>query len=161
MKAWKRMPLLVAVAALALVAEIPALAQVDKIAVRTHGLSCGDCAMVSEVYLKRLPAIDQVKISMSQELIVVTLKPNALFDAFEIRDALDRTEVDVLQFQISARGRVQDVAGKKIFVAGKNKFVLATSPIKVPSDAPITIEGIVNDKPDPMELKPLNVKPLP
>jgi hypothetical protein len=160
MTAWKRTALLAAALVLTLGGVRPAFAQVDRVAMRTHGLSCGDCAAVSEVYLRQLPGIGQIKISMSQELIVLTLKPNSLFDPYVIRDALDRTEVDVLQFQVSARGSVQGAAGKQVFVAGKNKFVLVPSPVRVPSDAPVTIEGIVNDRPDPMELKALNVTPL-
>src|SRR5579871_5177394 len=103
---------------------LPAMAQVEKVAIRTTGISCGTCAAVSELYLKRLPSVDKVIISMKNEAVMVSYKPNSSFQPKELRDVLKKTEVGVTQLQISARGRVQEQAGKKFFVAGKDKFVL-------------------------------------
>ena len=50
--------------------------------------SCGVCAAVSEVYLRQLPGIDKIKISLSQEAIMVSYKPGAAFQPKSIRDAL-------------------------------------------------------------------------
>ena len=152
----------------AVLVAMPALGQVEKVAVRTTGISCGDCAAVSEIYLRRLEGVDKVAISMSKEAVLVTYKPGASFQPWDIRDALSRTDVGVVQIQISARGRVQEQAGKRFFVAGKDKFLLLASPPtpnapptpKVPSDTPVTIEGIVNDRTDPMELRVLSFQPL-
>ena len=49
-----------------------AFAQVEKAAMKTTGISCGMCAAVSEVYLRQLPGIDKIKISLSQESIMVS-----------------------------------------------------------------------------------------
>ena len=148
--------------ALVLAAGIPALAQVDKVAMRTTGISCGTCAVVSEIYLKRLESIDKVTISMANEAVMVSYKPGATFRPSDLRDVLKKTEVGVVQFQISARGRVQEQGGKRIFVAGKDKFILVASPTspKIPADSPLSVEGIVNDKPAPMELEILTFKVL-
>src|ERR1700747_3061000 len=83
----------------------PAMAQVDKVAIRTTGISCGPCAAVSELYLKRLPSVDKVIISMKNEAVMVSYKPNSSFQPKDLRDVLKKTEVGVTQLQISARGR--------------------------------------------------------
>ena len=149
-----------AIAALVLGARTPGLAQVDKVAMRTPGLSCGECAAISEIYLRRLEGVDKVQISKSAEAILITYKPGASFQPWDIREALDRTDVGVAQFQISAHGKVQEEKGKRFFVAGKDKFLLAPGPVKVPSEISVTVEAIVNDRTDPMELKILSFKPL-
>ena len=141
---------------------MPAFAQVEKVAMQTTGISCGACAAVSEIYLRQLAGIDKIKISLSNEAIMVSYKPGAVFRPKEIRDALKKTEVGVLVFQVSARGRVREDGGKRYFIAGKERFLLtaATNAPQVPSDTPVLIEGTVNDKADPMELKVMTVKPV-
>jgi hypothetical protein len=147
---------------LALVAVTPALAQVEKVAMRTTGISCGLCAGLSELYFKRMGGVDKVAISLSQEAIMLTYKPGAAFDPEGIRKILEPLKVGVVQFQISARGRVQEQGGKRVFLAGKNKFVLAAaaSVPAIPLGTPVSIEAILNDRVAPMELKILNFKPL-
>jgi hypothetical protein len=139
-----------------------ALAQVEKAAMRTTGISCGTCAFVSEIYLSRLPDIAEIKISKSQEAVMVTYKPGARFQPKELREALKKTDVGVTQFQISARGRVVDENGKRFFVAGGDRFLLTgtTAGPNVPSNVPILIEGIVNDLKDPMDVRVLTLKTL-
>ena len=146
-----------------LASSVSAFAQVERVAVRTTGISCGTCAAVSEIYLRQLAGIDKIKISLSNEAIMVSYKPGAAFQPKQIRDALRKTDVGVVQFQISARGRMQEQGGKRLFVCGKDTFVLAVaanSP-QVPPGTPVLIEGTVNDRVDPMELKIMTVKPLP
>ena len=159
MKSWKHWQLFAAFV-VSFFSAIPAHAQVDKAAMGTSGISCGECAAISEVYLRQLAGVDKVTISKSQEVVVLTYKPGSSFHPWDIRDALDRTDVGVVQFQISARGRLQETGGKKYFIAGKDKFILAPTSVSVPADATVEVQGIVNDKPDPMELKVLTVKPL-
>jgi len=129
---------------------------------RTTGISCGLCAGLSEIYFRRLPGIDKVAISLSKEAIMLTYKPGATFDPQAIRKVLAPLEVGVVQFQISARGRVQELAGKRFFTAGKGKYALAAAANAppIPLDTPISIEAILNDHLDPMEIKILNFKPL-
>ena len=138
-----------------------AFAQVEKVAVRTTGISCGTCAAFSEIYLRRLAGVDSIKISLSNEAILVSYKPGAAFQPKDIRDVLKRTDVGVLEFQISARGRVQEQGGTRVFVAGKDRFVLAAAANapQVPSDTAVLIEAIVNDQVNPIELKVMTVKP--
>ena len=138
-----------------------AVAQVEKVAVRTTGISCGTCAAFSEIYMRRLAGVDSIQISLSNEAILVSYKPGAAFQPKDIRDVLKRTDVGVVQFQISARGRVQEQGGHRFFVAGKDRFVLAAGPNapEVPSDTAVLIEATVNDQANPMELKVMTVKP--
>ena len=153
--------LLAAAAALLLGLVAPGWAQVDKAAMRTSGISCGECAAIAEVYLRRLDGVADVTIHKAQEIVIISYKPGAAFNPYDIREALDKTDVPVVQFQIDARGRLQEEKGKQFFVAGKDKFlVLPASPAKVPAGATVHVVGIVNDRPDPMELKVLQVNPL-
>jgi len=136
-------------------------AQVERVAMRTTGISCGMCAAVSEVYLRQLGGVDKIKISLSQEAIMVLYKPGAAFRPKDIRDALKKTDVGVTQFQISARGQVQQQNGKRLFIAGKDVFILVPSTgLSVPADTPVVLEGILNDQTSPMELKVLSVNPI-
>jgi copper chaperone CopZ len=136
---------------------------VEKVAMRTTGISCGVCAAVSEVNFKRIPGVDKVKISLSQEAIMLTYKPGATFSTRQIRDVLKPLDVGVTQFQIGARGRIQEEGGKRFFVAGSDRFLIAADSRETgaPSNAPIRIEAILNDRAEPMEVKILNFQPAP
>jgi len=152
--------ILVALAVI-LVSATSLRAQVEKVAMRTTGISCGMCAAVSEIYLRQLGGVDKIKISLSEEAIMVSYKTGAAFRPKDIRDALKKTDVGVTEFQISARGQVQQQQGKRIFTAGKDVFLLVPSGgPAVPADMPVVVEGILNDQTNPMELKVLTVKPI-
>ena len=140
----------------------PAFAQVEKVAVRTTGISCGTCAAFSEIYLRRLAGVDSIKISLSTEAILLSYKTGAAFQPKEIRDVLKRTDVGVLQFQITARGRVLEQGSQRFFVAGRDRFLLAAAPDapQLPLGSPVLIEAMLNDLVDPMELKVMTVKPI-
>src|SRR5436309_4585004 len=153
---------LVALCVLMVITALPAAAQVERVAVRTTGISCGTCAAVSEFYLRRLPSIDKVDISLKNEAVMVSYKPGSSFQPKDLREIFQKTDVAVTQMQISARGRVQEQAGKRFFIAGKDKFPLmsaANSP-QVPVNTPVTVEGVVNDRVDPMALRVMTVKPI-
>jgi len=162
MNVQKGMMRFMVLAMLVMAAGLPAMAQVDKVAMRTVKISCGVCAVFSEIYLRQLGTIDKIQISKSQEAVMITYKPGASFQPADIRGALKKTEVGVAQFQIGARGRVQEQGGKQFFVAGKDKFLLVPVPNspKIPIGSTISIEGIVDDHPSPMELKVMTFKTL-
>ena len=137
-----------------------AFAQVEKAAMKTTGISCGMCAAVSEVYLRQLPGIDKIKISLSQEAIMVSYKPGAAFQPKQLHEALKKTDVGIVQLQIGARGRMEYQGEKRFFVAGSDKFAVVATPDggAIPANTPLTIEGILNDRAQPMELKILTFK---
>jgi hypothetical protein len=145
------------VLALALVA--PGTGQVEKVAMRTTGISCGVCAGLSEIYFHRLQGVDKVKISLSQEAIMLTYKPGAKFDPGAIRKILEPLKVGVVQFQIGVRGQVHQSSGKRILEAGADNFVLldAIDSPDVPTGVLLRIEGIVFDRESPMEIKVIKV----
>lgn len=145
-----------------LLAAVPGRAQVEKVAIRTTGISCGICAGLSEIYFHRVPGVDHVKISLSQEAILLTYKPGAVFDPKAIRDVLAPLQVGVVQFQISARGKVHKEDGKPMLVAGKDKFLVLTGPnsLAAPFDTPVHLEGVLLDRARPMEVRILAVTPL-
>lgn len=129
---------------------------------RTTGISCGYCAALSELSFRRVPGVDKVSISLSKEAIMLTYKPGATFDPAGIRKILEGWKVGVVQFQISARGRVEEKEGKKFFKASKYEFALTATPnsVDLPLNTPVIIEGILNDRSNPMELKVLNFRHL-
>ena len=140
---------------------MPLLSQVETVAMRTTGISCGVCAAVSEISLKQMTGVDRVAISLAKETIIISYKPGAAFSPRRIREVLQPLEVGVVQFQISARGCVQEQGGKRFFMAGKDRFVfVAAGDAPIPRDTSIMIEAILNDRLDPMELKILSFKPL-
>jgi hypothetical protein len=145
-----------------LTVALPTAAQVEKAVIRTTGISCGTCAAVSEFYLRRLPSIDKISISRKNEAVMVSYKPAATFQPKDLREALQKTDVGITQLQISARGRVQEQAGKRFFIAGKDRFLLVSAPNtpQLPSNTPVLIEAVVNDRTDPMELRIMTYKPL-
>ena len=146
---------IVLTAPLVLALAMPALAQVEKAAMRTTGISCGVCAVVSEVNIRRIEGVDEITISMSNETLMISYEPDALFESVEIRKVLESLDVGITVFQISARGRVEDQGEKRFFVAGRNRFVLAAptgNAPRVPSDTPVVVEAVLNDQLDPMEL---------
>ena len=110
-----------ALLALAAVTVQPGAAQVEKVAMRTTGISCGICAGLSEIYFRRLPGVDQVKISLSKEAILLTYKPGAAFDPEGIRKILQPLEVGVTQFQISAHGQHRGARRQTIPAGGQRQ----------------------------------------
>jgi cation transport ATPase len=139
-----------------------ASAQVEKVAIRTTGISCGTCAFVSEIYLRQLAGVDAIKISLTTEAILVSYKPGAVFLPQDLRAALKKTDVGVLQFQITARGRVEEQGRRRFFVAGRDRFVLTAAPgaAAIAVNSPVVVEAMLNDLADPMELKVMTVKPF-
>ncbi len=139
----------------------PAVAQVEKVAIRTTGISCGACAAVSEISFRRMPGVDKVTISLSQETILLTYKPGAAFDPRRIREVLRPLEVGVVQFLIGARGYLEDQGGRRFFAAGKDRFalVIAGNALVVPPGGPVWIEGVLDDRSEPMEVKVLKLRP--
>src|SRR5260370_6778596 len=101
--------------ALVIAAFSPAMAQVERVAIRTTGISCGTCAAVSEFYLRRMPSIDKINISLKNEAVMVSYKPGSTFQPKDLREVFSKTDVTVTQMQISARGRIQEQAGKRFF----------------------------------------------
>ncbi len=91
-----------------LLAAVPGSAQVEKVALRTTGISCGSCAPVAEMFLKRVNTVGKVFVDVEKEAILITLKPGAPFEPCDLRDAVERAEAGVVQIQISARWHAQD-----------------------------------------------------
>jgi hypothetical protein len=149
--------------ALAILIAVAARGQVEKAAMRTTGISCGLCAGLSEIYFRRLAGVDQVKISLSTESIMLTYRPGATFDPEAIRKILEPLKVGVVQFQIGVRGQVLEDGGKRFLIAGRDKFVLldAIDSPPVPLKVPVRIEGILFDRSTPRELKILKIQPAP
>jgi hypothetical protein len=149
-------------AALALSVAAPSRAQVEKIAMRTTGISCGICAGLSEIYFHRLQGVDAVKISLRKEAIMLRYKPGARFDPGAIRKILEPLKVGVVQFQVGVRGQVREDGKRRMLAAGTDQFVLldAIDSPQVPAGVPVHIEGILFDRENPMEIKVLSVQQI-
>ena len=146
----------------ACLAALPCGAQVEKVAMKTTGISCGVCAAVSEIHFQRLQGVDSVKISRSNEAILLTYRPGAKFDTQAIRRILEPLKVGVVQFQVGVRGQVLENGGKRMLTAGPDKFVLldAIDSPEVPRGVPVRIEGILYDHETPMAIKVLAVQAI-
>ncbi|HTA44459.1 MAG TPA: hypothetical protein VK789_18550 [Bryobacteraceae bacterium] len=144
------------------IAALPCSAQVEKVAMKTTGISCGICAGVSEIYFHRLQGVDKVKISRSHESILLTYKPGARFDTEAIRKVLEPLKVGVVQFQVGVRGEMHQDGAKRILAAGPDRFTLldAIDSPDVPAGVPVRIEGILYDRHAPMEIKVLTVQAI-
>jgi|SRR5579884_2848526 len=122
---------------------------------RTTGISCGVCAAVSDMNLRRMPGIDTVTISLAKESISIKYKPGAAFSPAALREVLQRVEVGIVEFQIRVRGIVQEQGGKKVLIAATDRFVLlpAERAAAIPVGTSVALEGSLNDFANPMELE--------
>ena len=112
-----------------------------------------------EVALRRLEGVDKIFISISKQTFQVTYKPGATFQPSQLRHAVAKADVKIVRFHIFARGAVREIAGKRYFVAGKNKFLLI-GVSEISSEGPIAVEGIVDDSVQPLRLQLLQSKPV-
>ena len=126
--------------------------QVETVAIRTTGISCGVCAVVSEINFRRMPGITEVRISLSEETVLLLYKADASLDVARIKDVLQPLGVGVTQLEITARGRLQEQEGKRYFVAGKNRFRVSGA-ARVPGDATVSIKGVITEPLERMELR--------
>ena len=113
-----------------------------------------------EIAIGRLDGVEKVSISIPDQVFEVTYKPGAIFRPADLRAAAGQANVTVLQFHVRAQGQVQQEAGKRFFLAGKDKFLLVDAD-KLPLGVPLSIVGSVNDASKPNELKVTEFKPLP
>ena len=149
--------------ALTLTLSLPAQGQVEKAAIRTMGISCGSCAVFSEVYLRALPGVDKITISLSKEAVMVAYKPGSAFRPAELREALKRSGAGGRQIQVRARGHIERRANEDVLVAGRDRFAISGVPVglTIPPGVPILVEGIVDDMVNPMQLKILSFRLIP
>jgi copper chaperone CopZ len=139
----------------------PATAQVEKVAIRTTGISCGACAAIFEIHFKRMPGVENVAISLSTETITLFYKSGASLDTRQIRRVLQQLEVGIVQFQITAMGRVQEESANLFFVAAKDKFALDNSGASdIPRDRTVRLQGVIDDRFNPVRIKISNFQPL-
>lgn len=147
--------------ALLLLASVPLPAQILMAAMRTQGLSCGFCTALSEYNFRHIPGVQKVDISLSKEIIVISYgSSNVRFDPEAIRKVLKPWNVKVLQFQIRARGRIYHHESQRLFRTGSDVFRIpaAQNTSVVPDDSLIEVEGILNDRFSPKELRILTYK---
>src|ERR1044072_2463079 len=108
---------------------------------------------------RRLGGAEKISISVMEPKLHVTLMHGPASHPAEIRAAVGKAGVKVVRFRISARGRVEAHGGKRYFLAGEDKFLVA-GPGKI-ADGPVVIEGPVDDAAAPWQLKIIESKPPP
>jgi copper chaperone CopZ len=144
------------IAAALTLAQVPGLAQVEKVEILTSGISCGVCAAVSEVQFRRMEGIDKVTINLPKEAITLHYKADAGFSAQALQRVLDPLNVQILRLRIAARGRIEDgPAGKKSLVAGRNRFVvwLPAGAGMIDPKEHVFVEGLLIGRGETMECK--------
>lgn len=112
-----------------------------------------------EIALRRLEGVTKISISISNQTFEVSYKPGTRFRPQDLREAVAQAEVGVVRFHIIARGEVQEEAGKRFFLAGKDKFLLLDA-AKLPLGTLLSIRGTVDDSSEPFQLKVTEFKPL-
>ena len=138
----------------AFLSAFPTAAQVEKVAIRTTGISCGACAAIAEIQFRRTPGVENVAISLSTESITVFYKSGASLDLLRIRRVLQQLQVGIVQFQITAVGHVQEVGTKVFFVAAEDKFALENSvAADIPRERTVRLEGLIDDRFSPVRIK--------
>ena len=114
-----------------------------------------------EFALKRLDGVDKVVISIERQQFVVFYKPNASFQPKLIRNAVAQSGVEVVKFQVQAKGTVQKQGSDRIFISGIDKYLIAAGP-QMPLNTPVIAGGdILDDSKLPYKFKVLDFKPLP
>ena len=106
-----------------------------------------------------MDGVAKLSISKSKEQVVVFYKPEARFRPEELREALGKTGVKVIQFQISAHGQVQQEGDKQFFLTANDRFRLFRSP-HLPPNGPVALEAALNDQVRPMEIEVMSFTPL-
>ena len=114
-----------------------------------------------EVALRRLSGVDKVSISIPKQQVVVLYKPGTMFQPKDLRSAVKQSDVTVKQFHIQAQGQIETGSGKQFFVAGKDRFAVASAPPKIPAGSALDISADANDKVTPIEIKITDFKPVP
>ena len=138
----------------------PAQGQVDRIVIRTTGISCGMCAAAAEWKLRRVPGVEKLVISLSSETVTLTLTPGADFAIPRIRAVLQSIHVGVERFTITARGRIYDDAAGRFFVAGQEKFrLIGGNSRALPARQSIRLEAVLDDQMRPMQLNVVGFSP--
>ena len=96
---------------------------------------------------------------MNTNIVQVTYNPGASFQPQGIRGAVAQVDADVVELQITARGRIEVQGSSRFFVAGKDRFLLTNSD-SIPAGAALSITGTVDDSQKPYKLKIVQSKPL-
>src|SRR3990167_4481278 len=112
-----------------------------------------------EIALRRLEGVHRVSISISNQTFEVIYRPGASFRPADVREAVGQADVSVVSFYVRARGQVQQEAGQRFLLAGKDKFLLVDAD-KLPLGTHLSIVGSVNDSSMPYELKVAEFKPV-
>lgn len=136
--------------------EVAGLAQVDNVEILTSGISCGVCAVVSEVRFRRMEGIGKVDISSAKETITLHYKPDARFSAKEIEEVLRPLGVHVLRMRMEARGRLETGGdGKMLLVAGRNRIPvrLGAGAGTIEPGAQLLVEGLILGSGETVECK--------
>jgi len=147
-----------------LAARFSGSAQVNRVEILTSGISCGVCAVVSEIQFRRMPGVGKVDISLSNESITISYGPDAEFSPEAIHQILQPLNVHVLRLRIWARGRIEELKkGEYRLVTGRHKFAvkLRAGTGSIQTGTPVLIEGIIlNERVSPMELRAVKVSVL-
>jgi hypothetical protein len=111
-----------------------------------------------EMALRRLDGVDQVAISLQQQTFVVLYEPDSSFQPDDLREAASLAGVNVVQFHIQAKGKIQKQGDQLIFVSGRNRYEPVDSP-EMPLDTALRVGGdILDDSKVPFQLKVLDFK---
>jgi copper chaperone CopZ len=88
-----------------------ASAQIDEVRTVVNGMTCNLCAAGLERSLRKLEAVSKVRVTLDDQTAVVTLKPNAAFDAEAFRAAVTDAGQELRYLELRLRGAVREHDG--------------------------------------------------
>lgn len=132
--------------------SLPASAQVERVIVEADGMK-ESCIPGLEGALKSMDSVYKYGISLDKQLFSIIYFAGETFNARQIYWVADKGEAEVKRIHLAAHGKIHLEGDQQIFVAGENRFLIA-SPKKLPADVNIGIIGVVDDSSELMQLKP-------
>jgi copper chaperone CopZ len=148
--------------ALALAAR-PAAAQMDRVVAEAHNgdIDCLPCAVTIELYLKKVPGVNKVAVSMSKQMVAITFNEGAKFLPKEYRDAIFKAEVRIDTFHAALRGKVEQEGDKLYFNTGVERFPIVNPPKDLAVGAQLGVMATMDDKTSPATITSIeDIKPL-
>jgi len=109
------------------VLAVPAVAsaQIDEVRIVVNGLTCNLCAAGLERSLRKIDGVSSVRVTLDDETALITLKPEARFDADRFRAAVTNAGQDTRQVELRVRGAVRQQNGGAYGVEARPGALLA------------------------------------
>jgi copper chaperone CopZ len=130
---------------------LPAFGQLDRVVAEAveGDIDCLPCAVTIEFALKQVEGVNRISVSMGKQMVAITFKEGARFTPDKYRSAIAKAEVRVKTFNVAMRGKAEQAEGKTYFVAGQDRFQIASPPKDLPLGVAVGVMAVVDDSTQP------------